>query len=264
MSVQVRSAVSSDQPDAERTKDELQELLKRYPPALASVLALDPTLLSDQSYLATYPALGSFLNRHPEVGRNPSFYIGEGPVLSSRTPLDPTAQAAMMWRRVWEGMGVLASFGIAIGLLVWLVRTLVDYRRWSRLAKVQTEAHTKLLDRFTANDDLLAYIQSPAGAKFLQSAPITLDDAPRSFSAPLSRILWSLQGGIVLLAGGIGLWFVGRQADYVSQGFSTLGVLSIALGLGFVISAIISFVICRRLGLVEGRVSSPGGEASAV
>ena len=32
---------------------------------------------------------------------------------------------------------------------------LVDHRRWLRQSKVQTEVHTKLLDRFTSNDDLL-------------------------------------------------------------------------------------------------------------
>jgi hypothetical protein len=159
-------------------------------------------------------------------------------------------------------LAIFAGFGMAIGLLVWLIRTLVDYRRWSRLAKVQTDVHTKLLDRFTANDDLLAYIQSPAGSKFLQSSPITLDAGPRAVGAPLGRILWSVQGGVVLMAGGIGLQVVsGRVADAASQPLHALGVLGIALGLGFVISAIISFVIAQRLGLIEP--SSPAHRAES-
>ena len=141
---------------------------------------------------------------------------------------------------------------MAIGLLVWLIKTLVDYRRWNRLARVQTDVHTKILDRFTANDDMLTYIQSPAGARFLQSAPIMLDAAPRSMGAPLGRILWSVQGGVVLLAGGIGLQVVSsRVADDAAQPLHALGVLGIALGLGFVASAIISFVISHRLGLID-------------
>ncbi|HVP47038.1 MAG TPA: hypothetical protein VMT32_10665, partial [Bryobacteraceae bacterium] len=75
---------------------------------------------------------------------------------------------------------------------------------------------------------------------------------PRSVGAPLGRILWSVQGGVVLMAGGIGLQVVsGRVADDASQPLHALGVLAIALGLGFVISAIISFVISQRLGLIE-------------
>jgi hypothetical protein len=240
-----------EQPDAQRAKDEFSALLDRYPPALRGVLALDPSLLGNQSYLAPYPALVSFLNAHPEIARNPSFYIGEGGI--PRSHQDPASQILDMWRDVLNGLGIFAGFGLAVGLLVWLIRTLVDYRRWSRLAKVQTDAHTKLLDRFTANEDLLAYIQSPAGAKFLESSPISLDAAPRSVGAPLARILWSVQGGVVLMAGGIGLHIVGgRVADApASQSLHALGVIGIALGVGFVISAIISFVISQRLGLIE-------------
>lgn len=249
-----------EQPDAQRAKDELSGLLDRYPPALRGVLALDPSLLDNKSYLAPYPALAGFLNAHPEIARNPSFYFGEGAL--PRAHQDPAAQILDMWRDLLNGMGIFAGFALAVGLLVWLIRTLVDYRRWSRLAKVQTDAHTKLLDRFTANEDLLAYIQSPAGAKFLESSPISLDAAPRSVGAPLGRILWSVQGGVVLMAGGIGLHIVGgRFTDAASQAASqslhALGVIGIALGVGFVVSAIISFAISQRLGLIEPAPSAP-------
>lgn len=65
-----------EQPDAQRTRQQLSDLLRRYPPALGSVLALDPGLLSNQAYLAPYPALTGFLSTHPEIVRNPSFYVG--------------------------------------------------------------------------------------------------------------------------------------------------------------------------------------------
>jgi hypothetical protein len=244
------SVVTIEQPDAQRTREELSGLLEHYPPTLRGVLALDPSLLGNQSYLAPYPTLMSFLNAHPEIARNPSFYIGEG--AGPRSPQDHASQVVGLWRDVLDGLAVFAGFGMGIGLLVWLIRTLVDYRRWNRLAKVQSEVHTKILDRFTANNDLVAYIQSPAGSKFLQSSPIMLDAAPRSVGAPLGRILWSVQGGVVLIAGGIGLQLVsGRVADDASQPLHALGVLGIALGLGFVVSATISFVISHRLGLIE-------------
>ncbi len=244
------TVVTVEQPDAQRTKGELSQLLERYPPSLRNVLALDPALLDNQAYLGPYPALVSFLNAHPEIARNPSYYIPEnsGP----RFPQDHDARVMDIWRQVLDGLAAFAGFGMAIALLVWLIRTLVDYRRWKALAKVQTDVHTKILDRFTANDDMLAYIQSPAGSKFLESSPILLDAAPRSVGAPLSRILWSVQGGVVLIAGGIGLYVVStRLSDDASQPLHALGVLGIALGVGFVVSAIISYVISQRLGLIE-------------
>jgi hypothetical protein len=251
------SILTVEQPDAQRAKEELSALLEHYPPSLRGVLALDPSLLGNQSYLAPYPALISFLNAHPEVARDPSFYLGAGVLPGSRQ--DPASQILDMWRSVLDGLGIFAGFGLAVGVLVWLIRTLVDYRRWSRLSKIQTDAHTKLLDRFTANEDLLAYIQSPAGAKFLESSPISLDAAPRNVGAPLGRILWSVQGGVVLIAGGIGLHVVGgRVTDApAAQSLHALGVIGIALGVGFVISAIISFVISQRLGLIEPASPAP-------
>jgi hypothetical protein len=257
---QPTSILTVEQPDAQRAKDELSALLDHYPPSLRGVLALDPGLLDNQSYLAPYPALVSFLNNHPEIARNPSFYIGEGVLPRSRQ--DAGSQILDMWRDVLNGLGIFAGFGLAVGLVVWLIRTLVDYKRWSRLAKVQTDAHTKLLDRFTANEDLLAYVQSSAGVKFLESSPISLDAAPRSVGAPLSRILWSVQGGVVLIAGGTGLYVVGgRVTDAASQAAAqslhALGVIGMALGVGFVISAIISFVISQRLGLIEPASTAP-------
>jgi len=239
-----------EQPDAQRIRTELAGLLERYPPALLGALRQDPSLLGNQAYLAPYPALVSFLNLHPEIVRNGSFYVGGPPW---EQPRDHGSQVLEMWKDITAGVAIFVGFGLAIGLLIWLVRTTVDYRRWKHLAKVQTEAHTKLLDRFTANEDLLAYIQSPAGSKFLESTPIRLDAGPRSLGAPLGRILWSVQGGVVLIAGGVGMEVVSRQVvlEDAAQPLQAMGVLAIALGLGFLFSATLSFFLSRRLGLIE-------------
>jgi hypothetical protein len=248
------TVVTVEQPDAQRTRDEFTQLMQHYPPSLRNVLALDPALLDNQAYLAPYPALVSFLTAHPEISRNPRYYVGEGPGnrYNGDRAEEHDARIIDTWRSVLDGLAGITAFGMGIGLIIWLIRTLVDYRRWNRLAKVQTDVHTKILDRFTGNDDMLAYIQSPAGSKFLQSSPITLDAGPRSVGAPLGRILWSIQGGVVLIAAGIGFQVISmRLGNDASQPLHALGVLGIALGLGFLVSAIISFVISQRLGLIE-------------
>jgi hypothetical protein len=243
-----QTVVTLEQPDAQRTREELTRLLERYPPTLREVLQMDPTLLGNQTYLAPYPGLVSFLAAHPEIARNPTFYVGESP----QHRREPVNEGVEMWRDVMGGLAAFTGIGMAIGLLTWLIRTLVDYRRWSRLAKVQTDVHTKLLDRFTANEDLLAYIQSPAGSKFLESSPIKLDAGQKTMGAPLGRILWSLQAGLVMVAAGIGLQVIsGRVQHEAGQPLQALGVLALALGVGFVLSAAVSYVISHRLGLIE-------------
>ncbi len=197
------------------------------------MLALDPALFGNQSYLAPYPALASFLSAHPEIPHDPVFYVGQ----ALSPPPTRDEQVLCMWRDAEDGLAVLIGFAMGIGLVASLIRTVADYRRWNTLSKVQAEFHAKILDRFTASNDLLAWIQSPAGSKFLQSTLIA--------GSPLARILWSVQGGVVLLAGGFGLQAVsGRVGADAFQPLHALGVLGVAPGLGFVVSAIISFVIC--------------------
>jgi hypothetical protein len=152
---------------------------------------------------------------------------------------------------------VAAGVSAFLGVFIWLVRSIIDHRRWLRLSRVQAEVHTKLLDRLTTNEDLLAYIQSPAGRRFLESAPITMEQEPRVTGAPVSRIIWSLQAGLVLAALGSGFWFVQRNVSAdAAEGFFIIGVLAVALGVGFTASAVLAYVVSSRLGLVPRPKSS--------
>ena len=235
--------------DSHETRAAFQEVLRRYPSEVSRVLKLDPSLMTNQSYLANYPALAAFLAQHPEIAHSPAFYIGTVPFAEE---LRGENSSERVWRSTMEGLSIFAVIAIFMGVLTWLVRTLIDHRRWSRLSKVQAEVHNKLMDRFTANEDLLAYIQTPAGKRFLESAPIALDSGPRAVSAPIGRILWSVQVGLVLAAAGFGLEYVsGNIEKTVSQPLFAMGVLAISIGAGFVLSAIVSFILSRKLGLWE-------------
>ena len=236
--------------DAGDVRQEMMEVLKRYPPALGRVLKLDPSLLSNDSYMSTYPDLVTFLNRYPEIRKNAQFYLE--PIQVGYYGGQYRSASQEIWDNIFTGVAIAFVVGTMLLTLTWIIRTLIDYRRWHRLSKVQSEAHAKLLDRFTANDELIAYVQSPAGAKFLQSAPISLDPGSRSLAAPFGRILWSVQAGLVLATGGFGLYYVSRQVvAEVAEPLFTLGVLAVALGVGFVLSAVVSFMLSKRLGLFE-------------
>jgi ABC-type multidrug transport system fused ATPase/permease subunit len=235
--------------DSQETREAFHAALRRYPTEVSRVLKLDPSLMTNQTYLATYPALAAFLAQHPEIAHSPAFfldnvYVGEEPRGEN--------SSERVWRSTMEGLSIFAVLALVTGVLTWLVRTLIEHRRWSRVSKVQADVHNKLMDRFTANEDLLAYIQTPAGKRFLESAPIALDGAPRAVSAPVGRILWSVQVGLVLAAAGFGLQYVSRSIEKtVSQPLFAMGILAVSIGVGFVLSAIVSYVLSRRLGLWE-------------
>jgi hypothetical protein len=242
--------------DANETREKLNQVMRQYPPSVVQVLRLDPSLLNDPRYLSTYPALGAFVAAHPEVVHNPAFYFGQARDWEHQGPRN---DAVRMWEGMFQSLTIFAVFATVAGMLAWLLRTVIDYRRWLRLAKVQAEFHGKLLDRLTGSEDLIAYMGTAAGRRFLESAPIPLDAGPRAISAPVTRILWSIQAGCVLALGGIGLQFVsGRVVDEVAQPLFVIGIVAMALGAGFIVSAVVSYLLSKQLGLFEppGAVSS--------
>jgi hypothetical protein len=246
-------AALDDRVDANQLRHDFDEVLRQYPPTLREVLRLDPSLLTDAAYLSSYPALSAFLQRYPQVVRNPRFYVGEAP---THEPRDAQSRAVDLWQRTIENISIVATFTlVAIGL-GWLVRTTLDHRRWLRASKVQVDVHQKLFDRLSTNDDLMTYIQTPAGQRFLEASPAVSDPgasaSPRAVSAPVNRILWSVQIGLVLVPLGMGLqWTSRRVVDEVAQLLWFIGVLAVTLGIGFVVSAGVAYYISKRLGLIR-------------
>src|SRR3954470_22038229 len=64
-------------PNARNIEEQLRRIMDAYPPSLRVVLQNDPALLQRDDYVAPYPALALFLQQHPEVVRNPSFFLGQ-------------------------------------------------------------------------------------------------------------------------------------------------------------------------------------------
>ena len=241
-----------DEQSARDTRDRLREIFEQYPPSVAQVLRLDPSLLTRAEYLAPYPRLAAYLAQHPEVAHNPVFFIGGISGLQQFSDSRSTSMRAI--ESVFEGLFVLIGIMTAIFALAWITRSAIEHRRWLRATKIQTDAHTKIVDRLSSNEDLLAYMQSTMGQRFLTTSlgsPATSGPAPY-VGAPFNRILWSVQAGIVLAAAGVGLWFARRGViDEVAQPLQVVAILAIALGIGFVASAFASYALSRQLGLVQ-------------
>jgi hypothetical protein len=242
-----------DERNASETKERLREIFQQYPPSVAQVLRLDPSMLTRPDYLAPYPTLAAFLAQHPEVAHNPVFFLGgyQGGGQYS----DNRSNVANAVENIFVGLEVAIGVMFGIGMVAWLLRSVLDYRRWLRAMKIQTEAHTKIVDRLASNEDLLAYMQSPVGQRFLTSSPMAPASMPslvQPMGAPLNRILWSVQAGVVLTMVGAGLWLAkGGIIEEAGQVMQVLAILAMALGIGFVLSALASYGLSRQLGLVN-------------
>jgi hypothetical protein len=241
----------ADEQTARETRERLRQILDQYPPSVGQVLRLDPSLLSKQDYLAPYPTLAAYLGQHPEVAHNPVFFLGAPSAIQYA---EPRLRAMNAVESIFLGLELLIGVTFGIGTLAWLIRSGLDYRRWLRAVKIQTDAHTKIVDRLASNEDLLAYMQSAAGQRFLTalpSAPAAIEQLTPPMGAPFNRILWSVQAGVVLTTAGAGLWLAKSGViDEAAQAMQVVAILMMALGLGFVFSALASYALSRQLGLV--------------
>lgn len=142
-------------------------------------------------------------------------------------------------------------FLCAAGAILWILRTVLENRRWNKMVKVQTETHAKLLERFGSSQEMLAYMQSEAGKKFLE-APIFEGQRRQVSTLPFGRILWSVQVGIISAFVGAGLLFLrGKISADADMGFEVLGTLVLTLGIGFLVSGGVSYVLAKYFGLLE-------------
>jgi hypothetical protein len=239
--------------DARQTREEFEGLLRRLPPSVGRVLRTDPSLMRNQSYLSTYPTMSSFLQQHPEVVNNPGYYLENVNVSfwSPPTPPDPTTAAINMWRNLIEAIMVfLGVIGVTLGVL-WLVRTVLNHRRWLRIYRTQLELQTKMVDRFPNSEELIAYLRSGATPMMVEPQSTGSWTKVAFPGTPVNRVLWSVQAGLVLSALAVGLVFVSNNLiPEVGEVFYTIGVLLLAMGIGFVLSAAASYILSQRLGLL--------------
>ena len=241
---------------------QLIELL-RLSPTLTTVVSHDPTLLSDSEYVGrNNPQLAEFLTAHPEVARNPDFYL-----FTHMNPQDGGPDEALeraVWPEIYRmqprrtGFDELLSdsppllaFAAFLSAAIWGVRVFVDNRRWSRIFKLQSDVHSKLIDKFSTNQDLAAYMQTEAGRRFLEAAPIPLnDETARRVPNAVARVLTPVQIGTVLILLGVGfLMLRGVGPDYEAP-MRVLGVLILMPGIGFILSAGLTWFLAARMGLM--------------
>lgn len=254
-------AVSESQQDLGATQEQLMQLL-RLSPTLADVVASDPSLLADQQYVAkTNPELAAFLQQHPEIGRNPSFWLFSelrSPQQRYYEVLEP--KKGFVPPRDTRGDGLAMVMNdvtpaiVMITLLfalAWIIRTLSASRRWTKVFTLQSEVHGKLIDRFATNQELLGYMETDAGKRFLEAAPIVTETDSRRMPNLVSRLIATLQVGLVLTLLGAGLLALRNSVGDAATTMMVLGMIALMPGVGLILSAGALWVLGRRLNLME-------------
>lgn len=266
--------------DVAANQHELIRLL-RLSPTLTTVVSHDPSLLSDQQYVArNNPQLADFLAEHPDVARNPEFYLFSH--LNHQDGSPDEALERVVWPDVFHSntrgpfddfmsnMPPVLAFGIFLITLYWIIRVFMENRRWNRIFKLQSEVHGRLIDKFSSNQELAGYMETDAGKRFLEAAPIAVNfEQDRRVPNAVARVLTPLQIGVVLVLLGSGLLLLRHAGPEMDVPMLVFGTVCMMPGIGFILSAGLTWILAARLGLMpdpsaaQGRFDPPYGSSLA-
>lgn len=118
-----------------------------------------------------------------------------------------------------------------VGLVIWVVAARLQDRSRQRL-----ELQARMLERFASPAELKDFLESEGGRRLLGAL------SPRTSVAP--RLLLTVQAGVVVTILGSGLQITG-QYD-----LQPAGITVVALGLGLIASAAVSWALARFWGLM--------------
>lgn len=133
---------------------------------------------------------------------------------------------------------------VLFGTIGYVLVTYMETRRRSNLAKLQADLQMKLLDKFGSVPEVMQYLQTEGGQRFLAVAPIERTN-------PFARILRSVQVGVILALVGPTLLALRGAIEEGEEPLLVLGAIALAVGLGFLISAAASYVLSKNWGLLE-------------
>lgn len=131
-------------------------------------------------------------------------------------------------------------FFTLIGFVIWIIFSSI--RRY-KTAKLQAELQTKLLEKLGSGQELIAYVQSDTGKRFLES----LNMEQRT---PYGRILGAAQVSVILVLLSFAFLFLRGRVSGAEEGFLVFGSITLCLGLGFGLSAALSYYMSKSFGLL--------------
>jgi hypothetical protein len=135
---------------------------------------------------------------------------------------------------------------LVFGTFSWVVWVVFNTIRRYKVAKMQNEMHKRLLEKFSSGDQFLAFLQSEAGKKFLNS--LTAEQ-----TTPYGRILSATSTGAVLIFLGASILVLRGRVSGGQETFLVFGTVIVGIAIGFLASALTSYLLSKSWGLLNSR-----------
>jgi len=144
-----------------------------------------------------------------------------------------------------------AVFGVVIIVCAaWIVVTIVTALKGRANTRTRADIYNRLIDKFGTAPELIAFLQSDAGLKFIEENTVQPAE-------PLGKILASIRIGVVLTLLGAGLLITGNIFGESLGGdlyivLTVGGIVGLMIGIGLLISAAVSYRLCKTWGILTG------------
>ena len=154
-------------------------------------------------------------------------------------------------KEIISGVTALVFGVVIITCISWVVVTVVAALRQQANARIRAEIYNRLVDKFGTAPEFVAFMESYAGLNFIEENTVQP-------AAPLGKILASTQIGVVLTLLGAGLLVTGNVFGESLGGdlyivLTVGGIVGLMIGVGLLISAGISYRLCRAWGMVANK-----------
>ena len=151
---------------------------------------------------------------------------------------------------------IVPALFFTVGYVAWVLATTVQRRARMKLV---ADFHARLLDRLGSAKDFSDFAQTDAGARFMRA----FTTEPAAGGGTHERILRAAQLGAVFICLGLGLLLVGvfsplTMAD-AQPVVNRVGAIALSLGIGFAVSAAVSYRLAGVLGLIRRNGEGPAG-----
>lgn len=132
-----------------------------------------------------------------------------------------------------------------MGTVVWVVWLIVSSNRLKAATRAIVEMNNKLIDKIESSQDLAAYLEKTMDRRLIE---VILSDPP----GPAARIVGTTRVGIVLTCFGAGMFLLRIWKPLSRDVFCfAFGALGLSFGIGFLITAFITYWLSRRLNLIS-------------
>ena len=164
---------------------------------------------------------------------------------------------------IFSGIAPIIVGTAIVICLTWVIVTVVRALKERANQRNRIELYSRMLDKFGAAPEFVDYLRSEGGTKFLEES--TSEKTARS---PMYKILTSIQIGVVATLFGLGLLGLANLFDNALGGdlyivLAVGGTVGLMVGIGLLISTYISYLLCKKWGLLEERSEKQDAKSNA-